>query len=319
MTNTPKPSSVGIQKLLAIGRRVPTWAMIVVMAVVLVSLVVVGANQGEPVRPPIQLASTGTQTPDSVDPTSQSQPPQLAELSAAIAEIEDQYRTSIGVGIAPVASPGKVVTTPWQGGTLVSAPAWRTIDVAIALAVSQSPRQPQDLGYLLDRSVTQDSLAGDQALWQFLGTPDQAISATGDVLRSAGDSTTVLPEDANDPFAVFSQVGWTQVDAAQFMGVLFCMPRSWPVLSYMAPDSPDGFGLATLTPSLARTSRGTSIDPRMPGVGVRQVGLLRLADGHIVGVSLAAIAEDSTLDTAEMAATAVANLLKGITGFDGQC
>jgi len=293
--------------------------MAVVMAVVLVCLIVVGANQRQPVRPPIQLTPGETPTQAGIDTAGPSSAPQLDSLAAAITGIEGQRGVSIGLGIAPVSSPGRVAMRPWQGGTLESAPAWRTIDIPIALAVSLSPRQPQDLAYLLDRSIAQDSMAGDEALWQFLGTPSQAVASTIDVLRTAGDVTTVLPEDSADPFAVFSQVWWTQADAAQFMGVLFCMPRSWPVLSHMTPGSSDGFGLAALSPTLVRTSYGAGNDSAGMTVGVRQIGLLRLEDGNLIGISLAVIADDGTLDTATAAMTTVAAMLPNVTGFDGGC
>jgi len=294
------------------------------MLVVLCMLIAYAAGRPQPARPPVQLTKPPAPTPTSTQTPAQppSDPPQQPDLAEAIAAIEQSYHVSIGLGIAPIAAPGQVTTAPWLGGTLATALAWQTIDIPIGQAVSQGQRQPQELDYLLDRAITQNSLAGDEALWQFLGTPDQAVASTKAVLAASGDSTTEIPSDSANtlqPFAVFSQVWWTQADAAQFMGAFYCMNRSWPVLWHMTTDPANDFGLASLQPSLVRTSYGVADNSLYRGTTVRQVGLLWLPDAGMVGVSLAAAPDDGTLATAQAAMTSVASLLPSVTGFDGHC
>jgi len=289
------------------------------MVLVLAVLVAYAASRPQGWRPAVQMTPTKppvTTPPPGPEPAPA---PALPALAATITNIEAQYHTSIGLGLAPIASPGNVATQPWVGGSLTTSLAWQTIDIPVAFAVAGSPNQPDDLGYLLDKSIGQNSSAGDEALWQFLGTPDAAATSTLAVLAATGDVTTKMPPSSTaNASNVFSSVWWTNADAAQFMGVFFCMNSSWPVLYHMqsASQADDGtaFGLASLPHSLVRTGSG---DPHslVTGVTVRQVGLLTLADGSRVGVSLSAIADDGTLDTAGKAMTVVAAQLPGLTGI----
>jgi hypothetical protein len=270
---------------------------------------------------------TPPSTPSALTPSEQptgampSDPPDQSDLLSAVASIEQRYHVSIGLAIAPIASPGKVASQPWLGGSLTTGMAWQAITLPIGYAVTIDPRQPSDLAYLLNHSITQGSIAGDQALWQQLGTPDAAAAATGAVLATTGDVTTALPTGTSDSgqAAVFSQLYWAHADAAQFMGVFFCMDSSWPVLTHMTTATANAFGLASLAQSRVVTGYGSGSNTQGPGTSVRQVGILRLRDGSRVGVSLGAYAADGTLATAQTAMTAAALLLPPLTGFDGSC
>jgi len=289
------------------------------MVLVLAVMVSYAASKPQGWRPAVQMTPTKppvTTPPPGPEPTPASAQPALA---TTIADIETQYHTSIGLSVAPIASPGNVTMQPWVGGSLTTSLAWQTIDIPVAFAVASSPNQPSDLAYLLDKSIGQDSGAGDEALWQFLGTPDAAVASTLAVLAATGDVATKIPSTSTaNGSSVFSSVWWTDADAAQFMGVFFCMNSSWPVLYHMQSasqaDDDTVFGLASLPHSLVRTSSGNPHSLVM-GVTVRQIGLLTLADGNRVGVSLSAIADDGTLDTAEKAMTVVAAQLPGLTGL----
>ena len=308
-------------KLAALGHRPPFWALAATMVLVLALLVAYAASRPQGWRPAVLVTPTKSPVvtpPPEPAPTPTPAPPQ-PELAQAIAGIEAQYNTSIGLAIAPIASPGQVTTEPWVGGTLTTSLAWQTIDIPVGFAVASGANQPADLAYLLDKSIAQNSDAGDEALWQFLGTPDVASASTAAVLAATGDETTTIPSGSSaDGASVFSSVWWTNADAAQFMGVFFCMSASWPVVSHLQPAGDDTvFGLATLPNALVRTGSGNP-DSLITGITVRQVGLLTLADGGRVGVSLSAMADDGTLETAGEAMTAVAALLPSLTGFDSR-
>ena len=222
--------------------------------------------------------------------------------------------TRIGLAIAPIASPGGVTTLPWVGGSLSTSLAWQTIDVPVAIAVVQDSNQPQDLDYLLKTSIGQDSPAGDEALWQFLGTPQDSNDKTTAVLAATGDAATTLPT-STDGSNVFTDVWWTDADAAQFMGVAFCMSPSWSVFYHLPQGGQvGGFGLASLPNSLVRTGSG-DVSGLYSGTTVRQIGVITLNNGARVGVSMSAFANDGTAGTADQAMTAVAALLPALTGY----
>ena len=305
-------------------RRLPLRVLAIAMLLVLATVVVYAAAQTQPSRPGPQVTRTPRPVPTSPSPPPPA-PPALDDLRAAIAAVEAQYHTSLGVGIAPVAAPGSPSMAPWQGGTLTTALAWQTIDIAIGQAVTEDPRQPQDLTYLLDRAITQGSPAGDVALWQYLGTADQAASKTETVLQTGGDWTTTLSDGAlpdGQSFSVFTDIWWTLADAAQFMGGFYCMPHSWPVLTHLstkATSPDDAFGLAALGTARVKTGYGISPGSLVNGTSVRQAGLLILSNGSRAGVSLAALADDGSLATAQAALTAVAALLPAATSLGGRC
>lgn len=242
--------------------------------------------------------------------------PLMADLANTITNVEVTFHVRIGLSLAPIAAPGKVTTAPWYGGALPTTPAWQTFDVPIAWAASQNANQSTDINYLLHKALAQNSSAASDALWQLLGPPEQAAATTLAVLAATGDKTTTIPVDQTT--GVPSDVWWTQANAAQFMGVLYCTNQSWPVLSQMNRDSNQYFGLASLNMARVRTGSGT--DPTLsPGTVFRQVGLLTLADHSQVGVSLAAAAYDGSTSTVKAAMTAVAKALPPVTGLPGYC
>ncbi|MCL2490606.1 MAG: hypothetical protein FWF36_07805 [Propionibacteriaceae bacterium] len=306
-----------VDRVLAALQRLPLWVL--ATAVIVVLVVVTGYAASRPLswRPPIEITPTRTPTPTpEPTPAPPAAAPDQPDLLAAIASIETQYRTSIGLAIAPIASPGHVTMQPWVGGSLTTALAWRTIDVPVAMAVASDSNQPKDLDYLLKTAITQDSPAGDEALWQFLGTPEDAVDKTTAILTAAGDTTTILPAaSATNGSRVFTDVWWGQGDAAQVMGGLFCMSPSWPVVYHLTEGGPlNGFGLASLPNSLVRTGSG-DVASLYSGTSIRQVGILTLDNGARVGVSLSAAADDGTGNTASQAMTAVAALLPSLEGY----
>jgi len=306
-----------VDRLLTVMNRVPLWALATAVIVILAVIVTYAASRPQAWRAPVQITQTRTPTPTpEPTPTPPAPAPDQPELAAAIDGIEAQYRTMIGLAIAPIASPGQVTMQPWVGGDLSTSLAWQTIDVPVAMAVASDPNQPQDLDYLLKTSLTESSSAGEEALWQFLGTPQDAVDKTTAVLNAAGDTTTTLPSaPSTDGSKVFTDVWWRHADAAQFMGVLFCMTPSWSVIYHLSPGGPTaGYGLASLPNSLVRTGSG-AVASLYSGTTVRQIAILTLNNGARVGVSLSAAASDGTQDTASQAMTAVAALLPTLTGY----
>jgi len=306
-----------VDRFLTAVQRVPLWLLATVVIVVLAIIVGYAASRPLSWRPPIEITPTRTPTPTpEPTPTPPAAAPDQPELEAAIASIETQYGTRIGLAMAPIALPGHVTMQPWVGGSLSTSQAWHTIDIPVAMAVASDPNQPKDLDYLLRTSITQDSAAGDEALWQFLGTPQDAVDKTTAILTATGDTNTKLPAaSATDGSRVFVDVWWSHADAAQFMGGMFCMSPSWAVVYHLRSGGQmDGFGIASLPNSLVRTGSG-DVAGLYNGTIIRQVGIVTLENGARVGVSLSAAANDGTADTASQAMTAVAALLPSLKGY----
>jgi len=302
---------------LATLTRAPRWLLVALMALILGALVAVGATAPAAAPPPTATPS-GTPTAAPTPSRTASEAPGLAQLGETVRQLETTYQASIGVAISPVFAPAQTDLVPWRTGTLRTGPAWATIDVPIAVAVTTGARQPDDLPYLLTRAFTDASGAGDQALWQFLGDDATAAEATSAILRAGGDHATVVPVGATGEYPVFSRTSWTLGDQATWFGAMYCMPTTWQVqLRLLHPPDDQVFGLAGLPYAMTKTSWGTG-----PGGGlsVRQAGIIAPADGGRVAVSLAIVPLDGDLGTARAALDDLARALAAtVTGLAGSC
>lgn len=285
--------------------RTPIWLMVVVMGALLTWSITYGATRpqnGRPAPPPLVAANgpSPSSSPSPLLPTATPTPApaiKLPELDKAIHAIESTRKVSLGVAISPLSPVGRPTTYPYEGGTLRTGEAWSTIDVVLALAVVRESKQPEDLDYLLTRAIVESSPAGDDALWAFLGNDAAAAQKTVNILRSAGDNSTVVPEGRTRPqYSPYSQTLWSNAAQSQFAAALYCMEDSWPILTRM-DDEPVArkWGLSALPRTQSRSGSG----PQTNGtILVRQFGAVTLQDGTRVGIGLAAVAVDGTEETA---------------------
>jgi hypothetical protein len=290
------------------------------MLVVMLALIVYAAvqpNNGRPAPPVISTSSisTATQKPGVV----QVAPPDQPELAQSIAFLENKYLVSLGVAIAPISIPGRAVMYPWYAGTLATGLAWETADVAIAVAVLLEPKQPEDPDYLLRKALHESSLAGDMALWQFLGVSDEAATKTMTVLTGYGDRDTVVPAVSSNPsYEPYAQTRWALADQAMFAGGMYCTTEGQRVLRHLSLLHRDfSYGLALLPGASVKSGYGTELGG---AISVRQVGIVSPPGAVPYAVSIHVVAVDGTLDTAKAALNELAPAIYAFTrGIEGYC
>lgn len=302
--------------------KAPLSALLVGILAIMVSTIAFGATRPNTGNPPAPEASASS-TPPSVLHSPLVAPPELApapdlpELDAQIAAIEEKYNVTIGITITPVAGVYQRQQATWYGGTLRSGDALATIDVAMALAILDQERQPQQRDYMFNKALADDSAAGDEALWAFLGTPEQAASATTQVLRDYADHRTTVPSSGvgGDSSSPYLATQWALDQQSQLMAALRCdYSRVNPVLSKLNDPADNPWGLQTLPMSYSKGAWGVTSNG---GMLVRQFGLIRLADGNTVGIAMAASQASEDPAVGRAAITELSNQVRRLaTGFD---
>lgn len=268
----------------------PLGLLIVSIVIVLITTIAFGATRPNTGNPPPPGGSASARpiprfTP-MASPTQERPAPELAELDARLAAIEAKYDVLIGLSLTQVGRPFTARQLSWAGGTLRGGAALATIDVPMALAVLAEPRQPLQRDYILTKALADDSAAGDEAIWAFLGEPAEAAAKTTDALRNYGDWRSLVPaESAHHPAAPYLDTQWSLESQSRFAGAVFCdYVDTHPVISKLNDPTDDPWGLQTLPMTYAKGAWG-----KMPNgdILVRQFGIIRLADGTEVGIALA--------------------------------
>lgn len=299
--------------------RAPISVLVGSIAIVLITTIAFGAtrpNTGNP--PPPTDSSNSSRSPlvvPVISPQAQSPAPDLPELDAEIALTEQKYGVVAGVAISQAAFPLRTKQATWQGGTLRGGPAFATIDVLIALAVLADDKQVSNADYLFNKALADDSAAADEALWAFLGTPDEAAQKTTQALRSFGDwRTTVSSESDLSREAPYLQTLWTLESQARVAGAIYCdYVDVHPVLSKLNDPADDPWGLQTIPMTYSKGAWGkTSNSDTL----VRQFGLLRLADSTTVGIAMAVSGAADDPSVGKAAITELSNAARRLaSGF----
>ena len=198
-------------------------------------------------------------------------------------------------------------------GTLREGVAWSTIKVPIAMAVeTRAEGHPAASEQsLLTRAITASDNSAAEALWSGLGPPSAAAAAVLSVLASTGDTSTHVETRVLRPdFTSFGQTRWSLAAQQRFIAGLPCLPNSQPVLSLMQQVVPDQrWGLGSLA---ARTQfkGGWGPDPEGRYL-VRQMGIVRLANGRSLAASIATMPADGSFETGTADLTQIAQWLIG--------
>lgn len=294
----------------------PTWALIVTISLALIVAITYGAtrpNRGDPPRPQISRSVPSltlvapTRVSDVLYPA-----PELAGLDAYIASLEADRDVLVGIGIAQMARPFAAQQASWHGGSLHGERAYQTIAVPMAMAIMAEPKQPQDRSYLFNRSLGHQSSAATEAMWAFLGTPEQAGPKVDQVLRRGGDTVTVVQVDPTPKS--YLATSWTLTDQAAFLGAVGCRGlANHPILSQMNDRKVDPWGMDTLPMSQVIGGGGPAADGNAE---VRQMGLIYLHDGTRVSVAIAISAPADRADQARAIAGEIAYAIRAqATGF----
>jgi hypothetical protein len=186
----------------------------------------------------------------------------------------------------------------WQSG-----PAWSTIKVPLVIAAMRE-EQPPRVTQAMIAAITESSNAAAESIWAGLGDPVTAARKVDDVLRQAGDPTTVQSQKVRPEFSAFGQTEWPLTMQARFTSVAVCEKANQPILALMGDVQADQrWGLGTGPGSQFKGGWGPS---PTGSYLVRQMGVLATPNG-LAAVALAAEPasgrfEDGTTALTEIAA-----------------
>jgi hypothetical protein len=242
-----------------------------------------------------QLAEAQTRTEDEAGGLLDNQ--DLADFEQFAATLGGQ----VGMTVGAVGDPGMQ-----QLGALTTGAAWSTIKVPIALRVIDDAGGPSRLSEQQRSEVSAALTASDNAaamnLWNGLsathGGVEAAASAVTEVLRAAGDETTVVSTQGRAGFSPYGQTEWSLEAQHRFMSALAggCLadPETtsylFELMSNVTPSQRWGLGSSS-KPSLLKGGWGPEAGG---GYLVRQMGVLGYDPkrGGAV-VTLAALASDA--------------------------
>lgn len=272
--------------------KAPLGALLALILFVIISTIVFGATRSDTGNPPApEASSTESTAPMLISPLTSprelNSAPALPELDAEILSIEERYGVTIGIAITSVAGVYQREQATWYGGTLRAGDALATIDVPMALAVLNQERQPQQRDYIFNRVLADNSSAGDEALWAFLGTPEEAAAKITRVLRDYADHRTTVLAQTSGAYAdaPYLATQWALDQQSQLMAAMRCdYVEVSPVLTKLNDPDPDRWGLQLLPMAYAKGAWGAD---GSGDVLVRQFGLIRLSDGNTVGIAMA--------------------------------
>ena len=211
------------------------------------------------------------------------------------ADLSRRLGGSLAVAYAPVGLHQKARRL----GALSTGVAWSTVKVPLAVAtVRHAGGHPSaEVLRLMRAAITRSDNDAALALWSRLGPAATAAARTQAVLRSGGDSATVVPSRRlRAGFTPFGQSVWSLTDQATFAASLPCMTGTSTVLSLMGQvTASQRWGVGTMSGTRAlKGGWGPGTDGRYL---VRQMAVVRLPDGTRVGMSLAARPADGRFAT----------------------
>ena len=223
--------------------------------------------------------------------TTQPAPDPFEGLDEAVAAIEEETGTEVGVALFD----GSEMT---QSGSLYALPAWSTIKVPIAVAAMRAnPGLEADAR----AAVSASDNAAAQRLYDAVGP-----GAVDAVLEDAGLAAHVNTEPLRPEFSAFGQTQLGVADEAALANTVACVEGADPVLQFMGQIDPSqayGLGVAG-----ALFKGGWGPDPA-GAYQVRQFGLVPRGDGTWAPVALTALPADGTYETGQEMLTAAAETL----------
>ncbi|MDN5727579.1 MAG: hypothetical protein L0G99_16865, partial [Propionibacteriales bacterium] len=212
---------------------------------------------------------------------------ELDSLTGSFAALERRLHARLGLAIAPVGG-GRAQRL----GRVSGGPAWSTAKVPLARA-ALAGRPSDQTRPLIRRALRNSDNAAAESLWSGLGSDRVAAGQVTQVLRLAGDRRTTIPSRrARDNFSIVGQTTWELTDQAAYGGTLACLPRTDPVRDDMRHVRADlQWGLGRLDAAEFKGGWGPGADGRYL---VRQFGTVRLPDGGMAAIAIAAIGTDGS-------------------------
>jgi hypothetical protein len=274
----------------------------VALATVLVTALASGCHQGAS-RATGAAHPPGLKRPISASPLSTGTPPgqtstasvSATKLSQSFASLAQRLGGSIGLAYAPLGR-GKPATSL---GDLRAGVGWSTmkVPVAIAMVIKAEGHLSRNTSRLIRRAITESDNRAAMALWSRLGSPTAAAAQTQAVLRAGGDTTTVVPSRRLRPqYSPFGQANWSLAAQATFAASLSCTSRTGQVLKMMSQvTARQRWGIGTLSATVA--FKGGWGPGKNGAYLVRQMAVVRLADGSRIGLAIAALPAGGRFDT----------------------
>ncbi|WP_157116762.1 hypothetical protein [Nocardia vaccinii] len=208
-------------------------------------------------------------------------------LAADFASLLPTLGGHAGMAVMAVGSDTATSMGDWTSG-----PAWSTMKVPLTLAVLNTNGNTPS--YAMSAAITESDNNAADALWQSLGTPDQAAQAVQKILQQGGDSTTKVPSTRSRPdYSAFGQAIWALADQARFASHLPCLANANTVTDLMGKVVPgQQWGLGHLQNVTFKGGWGP--DPSGNYL-VRQFGLVTTPNGQMA-VAVAAQANSGSFD-----------------------
>ncbi|MBK5231587.1 MAG: hypothetical protein JJE13_01205 [Thermoleophilia bacterium] len=248
-----------------------------------------------------------------------------AEKKNAAANSTTPTAGSSGVNAMLSGLPGQagvVVSAPGgsssqvSGGGLMSGSAWSTIKVPIAERVLDDAGGPDGISQTqrsnINAAITLSDNDAAAALFDDLeashGGLQGASDAVGEMLRQAGDNSTVISTQGRDTFTTYGQTDWSLAEQNRYMAALAggCISdqatRDY-LFSEMSQVTSDtwGFGSAG-APAKWKGGWGPGTDGRYL---VRQMGTMEVGGKELV-VTIAAIPDDGVFESGQAMASSIA-------------
>jgi hypothetical protein len=261
-----------------------------------------------------EVSARATQATRSASPSATAGPPASAGGSADLRVSFDTLAARLGgaEGLAFTSVGGGATT---QLGSWRTGPGWSTVKVPLAVAaVAKAQGQPDaSVQRLMRLALTASDNAAAEQLWASLGEPHTAAAQVQSVLRSGGDGSTIVQSQRVRPgFTAFGQTNWPLANQSAFVAKLPCISYSADVLALMGEVESDqrwGIGAVGL-PAQFKGGWGPGL---AGGYLVRQMGIVTLANGSRIGLSIASVPADGRFATGAanlttLARWAVANI-----------
>jgi hypothetical protein len=234
----------------------------------------------------------------------------LAALQGSFARLAARLGGAQGLAVTSGDGAGTTQLGSWKTGV-----GWSTVKVPLAVAAVAKAQDQPDAGTrrLMRLALTASDNAAAEQLWADLGEPRSAAAQVQAVLRSAGDTETVVQSRRVRPaFTAFGQTSWSLAGQARFMAALPCLRHSDEVLDLMGQvESDQRWGIGAMgLPSQFKGGWGPGLTG---GYLVRQMGIVTLANGTRVGLAIASEPADGRFETGaanltELARWAAANI-----------
>lgn len=257
-------------------------AALLAVAAVLASACTAAPVRAESAPPPDRPVTQAAPAARAVSTSTSTTTAAATSWAKSFGRLQEQLSGPAGVAVFPVGSTRSadlLTVGTWKSGV-----AWSTSKVPVTIAAQRRSTSKATRSRSTKAITVSDNRAAEQ-LWASLGTPRKAAARTQDVIRDAGDrSTVVQSRRVRAGFTAFGQTTWDLDDQARFAAGLPCLPDAKNVVSLMGQITrSQRWGLG----QLPRTRFKGGWGPVGRGYLVRQLGVITLPDGSKVGVAIA--------------------------------